>query len=315
MNPFKSDPEKKLQRDIVAARAARDKLVGRLATAESLVTERRAGAQRQALDGVDDATLDAAEAAQRGAEDRVKTLAAALVEAERRLVNLESELAGRLDQTLRAETAATVEKLTIEIEGAAREFDTSAGALAECAHRVGLFILDARGLENFAVSARGEVPAAVEMISGILRSYATQVIAGQMPAVLPKPEAPQVHTPVPAPLLTRVFLLKPAKWTDHMGSLRISPAFVDADLPAAAAARALSARAATPMGSESQKQLRGTRQISRPDPSRCVDLDADIESANSADPEPHRGRTEIHSAFEHVDRGPPFVIKVPREAA
>ena len=89
MNPFKSDPDKKLARDLDAARASRDGLVSRLKTADLATAERRTAAQRLARDGADDTMLDAAEAELRRAQDRITTLTAALGETEQQVAALE----------------------------------------------------------------------------------------------------------------------------------------------------------------------------------------------------------------------------------
>ena len=115
MNPFKSDPEKKLARDLDAARASRDGLVNRLKAAELATAERRTAAQRLARDGADDTTLDAAEAELRRAQDRVTTLTAALAETEQQLASLERARDDAADKRLRAETAATIRALADEI--------------------------------------------------------------------------------------------------------------------------------------------------------------------------------------------------------
>jgi multidrug efflux pump subunit AcrA (membrane-fusion protein) len=89
LGAFKSDPEKKLARDLSAARTNCDKLAERLKAIDSAVSERRAQAQRLARDGANDTDLDAAEAALRSAQDRRSTLAAALVDVEKQVLDLE----------------------------------------------------------------------------------------------------------------------------------------------------------------------------------------------------------------------------------
>ena len=109
MNPFKSDPEKKLARDLNAARTNRDKLAERLKATELALSERRAEAHRLARDGADDSELDAAEAALRSAQHRQSTLAAALIDVERQVQDLERGHDDLADKKVRAETAAVIE--------------------------------------------------------------------------------------------------------------------------------------------------------------------------------------------------------------
>jgi HK97 family phage prohead protease len=186
MNPFKSDPEKKVARDLDAARASRDALVKRLKAAELAATERKTAAQRLARDGADDATLDATEAELRRAQDRVTTLTAALAETEQQIVALASARDDAADKKLRAKTAATIRELADEIAVAASTFDSGAATLADASGRAAAIILDAKGLEVFTASVRAEVPAAVKMISQILRDRAAATLAGTAPAALPQ---------------------------------------------------------------------------------------------------------------------------------
>jgi hypothetical protein len=190
LGAFKSDPEKKLARDLAAVRSIRDKLSERLRATELAISERRAEAQRLARDGANDSELDAAEAALRSAQDRRATLAAALFDVERQVQELERAHDDLADKKLRAETAATVEKLVLEVAEAAAAFDAGAEKLAECTGRAAAIVADARGLEIFATHARAEVHAAIAMTTALLRSRASEVLKGNAPAKLPKPEAP-----------------------------------------------------------------------------------------------------------------------------
>ena len=154
MNPFKTDAGKKLDRDLATARSARDKLAERLSAAETVVTERRAEAQRLARAGAADADLDVAEAALRAAEDRVATLIGAKAEIDGMVASLEEAVAQAADRQLRAKTAAEIEKLPQSVEEAAIKFDAGAAVLIETTARAALCIPDAMGLQLFATSAR-----------------------------------------------------------------------------------------------------------------------------------------------------------------
>jgi len=187
MNPFKSDPEKKLARELETARASRDGLVNRLKTAELAVTERKTAAQRLACDGADDSSLDAAEAELRRAEDRVATLTPALAETEQQVATLERARDDAADKKLRAETAVAIEKLGLELAQAAAAFDAGSSQLAETCSRIAPIVLDCYGLQAFAMNASAEVPAAVQMITGLLNDLARATLDGRAPATLPKP--------------------------------------------------------------------------------------------------------------------------------
>jgi len=158
---FRADPEKKLARDLDAARANRDKLAERLRASELALSERGAYVQRLARDGANDPELDDAEAALRSAQDRRSTLAAALVDVERQVLDLERAHDDLADKKVRAETTAAIEKLVLDVGEAATVFDAGAEKLAECTGRAAAFVADARGLQIFAASAQAEVRAAL----------------------------------------------------------------------------------------------------------------------------------------------------------
>ena len=73
-----------------------------------------------------------------------------------------------------------------DIVKAGAAFDEGAAQLTKATERAASIILDAHGLQVFATSARAQVPAAVEMVSRILRERASATIAGSAPAELPK---------------------------------------------------------------------------------------------------------------------------------
>ena len=73
--------------------AAREKLADRLNAAEAVLGEKRAAAERLAMACAADAQLDRAEAAMRVAEDRAKTLRAALAQLDEQIATTERELA------------------------------------------------------------------------------------------------------------------------------------------------------------------------------------------------------------------------------
>ena len=302
INPFKADAAKRLDRDLDNASAAHMKLTARHAAAEAAVIERRAEAQALARDGADDAALDTAEAAHRGAQDRVITLAAALAETTQQVAALERSVADLADRKLRAETGAAIDKMADEMEKAGKAFDLGAEELATISQRVADIVLDGHGLQAFSMKVRAEVPAAVEMIAGLLRERARATLAGTAAAALPKPETPPAPQ-APPPKTERVFLRQDVKWTDASGQLRLAPQFSDAELPPAAAGRALKSGAALSLDNPRRKKLYGIKPPRQPDPSRCQSLDA----------EPIVAAPVRHSAFEPMDRGPVYTIKVPRE--
>jgi hypothetical protein len=331
INPFRSDAAKKLARDLDHARAGRVKLSERLTVAQSAVTERMAATRALARDGADDGVLDAAEAALRVAQDRVATLTAALGDTDAQVAALESELAQLADKKLRAETAAAIDAMAHEIEEAGSVFSAAAAQLTEASRQVADIVLDGHGLTAFAMNAGGEVPAAVEMIARLLRDRAHATIEGTASAALPKAE-PAPLKALPAPLETkRVFLLRHVKWRDPAsGEIRLGARFEDCDMLPQIAAHAMRCGAAIALDNPQRRTLKGTWG-KRPTFEHAFDLDAATETssehASTDEPTGESGdvpapaaasferSTLRHSAFEPLDRGPPYTLKVPREVA
>jgi hypothetical protein len=196
---FKANPEKTLQRDIESARANRDRLSAKLAESEQAIIARTAAAQALARDNADDEMLGAAEAATRSAQDRTATIAGAIVEVEHHLSALESERDDLADKKLRAETAAEVEAMAVDLQKAAKEIDPILEKMVQITGRATEFqIWNAYGLGNFATSSKLQVPDAIDLVVASLREHATRVLNGLSPASVPKPEASGV-TVVNAP--------------------------------------------------------------------------------------------------------------------
>jgi multidrug efflux pump subunit AcrA (membrane-fusion protein) len=184
---FKSNPEKSVQRDIDAAAKNRERLSAQLVEFEQAIERHAAAAKQAALNG-DDADLDRAEAALRAAQDRSNTLKAALGDVEQNLKALDRSKAEIADRKLRAETAAEIELVVREMVEAGTEFDRATARLSEYTTRAVPWLWEARGLDDFVNVGRAHVPPAIELIGTMLRSYASDVIAGKAPATLPRPE-------------------------------------------------------------------------------------------------------------------------------
>jgi hypothetical protein len=276
LGAFKSDPEKKLARDLDAARVNHNRLVERSKAAELMVSERRAEAQRLARDGANDSELDAAEAALRSAQDRRSTLAAALVDVERQVQDLERAQDDLSDKKVRTETAAAIEKLVLEVAEAAAAFDAGAEKLAECTGRAAAIVADARGLEIFATHARTEVRAAIAMTSALLRSQASEVLNGNVPAKLPKPEAPIAVKPAPVAIpTTHVFALQHLKWICETGQVKTLARYMAGSIPVKLAELAIEKGLADEATTPRARQLAeahgtGWRSVHEDD---CFDLD------------------------------------------
>jgi hypothetical protein len=142
------------------------------------------------------------------------------------------------------------------------------------------------------------VKVATEVVAEELRQHGRAVLNKLAPAAMPKvPEPPAKVVPkVPEPL-TRVFAVKALRWRDQDSKERSCGKYVDADLPPLTAKRALAIGAAVPLHHEARKgkgSWPGNYSLSS-----CLDLDV----VEQHDP-------IVHSAFQPIDRGKPFTLKI-----
>jgi hypothetical protein len=93
-----------------------------------------------------------------------------------------------------------------------------------------------------------EIRIALESVANLLRSHASQILSGAVPAGLPKPAAPPAPTVTP-PATTKIFSTKPLCWRDkeNPAFTRRHPAFAQADLLPELADRAVALGAALPI--------------------------------------------------------------------
>jgi hypothetical protein len=189
---FKSDPQKTMQREIDNARVNHDRLSAKLLESETAVIARKAAARALALDATaDDGALDKAEVATRAAQDRASTIAGAKIEVEQQLVALERNRDELVEKKQRAETAAEVEAMAIDLEKVALEIDPLLERMVSiCARAHAGQIWNAAGLGNFATASKKQVPDAVSLVAASLREHTARVLNGLAPASLPKPESP-----------------------------------------------------------------------------------------------------------------------------
>jgi hypothetical protein len=300
---FLPNSEKAAEKKLADTRASRDALATRLAVAQDAVASASAALHQLAVEGAVDAALAAGEAKLRDTERRVATLAPALDQIEKLLIQIEVDRDAMLDKKIRAETAAATLALSDELTEIGAAFEASTIALNEVAARVVLISAEGRGLSVFTASAKIEVAAAVEVLAMVLREHSRAVLNHQAPAAMPKP-APEPVKPVPVvkePLVT-VFATRPIKWRDADNAQRASGKYVDVSLPSATAARALACGAALKLDHPERKRCLGTwpGHVSL---QNCYDLDATDAAA------PQR-EVVVHSAFQPIDRGPPFKLTI-----
>jgi hypothetical protein len=299
---FSKSPETNLTRDRDTAKTNAARLAGKLAAAVAAVTVTKSNTQRAALDG-DDAALDLAETAERIALHHLGTMRTACEAADKLLTLLEAQLATVADEKLRSVTNSSTRALADELIEAGRGYDASTALLNEVCQRALAVTPEANGLTVFTASSRIEVGVACEVVAEELRQHGRAVLNRLAPAALPKvPEPPAKVAPKVPEQLTRVFATRAVRWRDASGSERCSGKFLDIDISAAQAERALASGAALPLDHPERKRNLGSwpGHVSI---NNCYDLDATPDAAPQHDP-------IVHSAFQPVDRGPPFKLKI-----
>jgi uncharacterized protein YigA (DUF484 family) len=165
-------PVERFEKALKHKQAVRENLAERLNTAEATFGEKRDAAERLAIVGAADAQLDRAETNMRAAEDRAKTLRAALTQLDEQIVMTERELADTKAQRDRDMIADEIEKMVAAIERAAPGFDTGAAALVAAVTQSAASIPEATGLAANVDAVRREVLSAVHLVCAELRSTA-----------------------------------------------------------------------------------------------------------------------------------------------
>jgi hypothetical protein len=216
---------------------------------------------------------------------------------------LESQLAAVADEKLRSSTNAATLALADELLEAGRGYDASTALLSEVCTRALAVTQEAHGLVVFTSSSMIEVKVATEVVAEEIRQHGRAVLNKLAPAAMPKvPEPPAKVVTVEKLPLVRVFATRPLKWLDDDGKQRACGKYVDCELPAATGKRALASSAALELSNPARKANLGTwpGNFSL---GACYDLDAAGGALAQHDP-------IVHSAFQPIDRGPPFKLKI-----
>jgi hypothetical protein len=189
----KLSPIERLEIVLKDKQAARQSLVRRLDTAEMFVTDKREAGERLALDGASDQALSWAEAATRAAEDRARTLRAALAQLDEQIAGTERELRAAVEQRYRDTVADWLEARAAAIARAAPGYDASSSALIEAVTKSAAALPEATSLAADLEAMRREVGTALELISTELRTAATRTRLGE--AKIAFRASPEAATP------------------------------------------------------------------------------------------------------------------------
>jgi hypothetical protein len=311
----RGDPAEREQRDLEAKlKGAVDRCVDnavRLQTAETKLTEACTLVEQLALEA-DEAALDRALQAKRGAEDKLSALRGAALKIGKEVSDIEAAIDKVVDQRVRHETAQAVDAMSARLSKAASAFDEAAKELEAAAREI-LIIPEAAAVAEFTKSMHVQIPVAVEMIVGALRQHARAVVEGHAPPSLPRPAAPPPALAlVPPPETQNIFLLRNVKFIDATGSVITAGKYKRADLPKKLAELALSSGAALPISDKRNRDLEQMASSFQPDETSCEWIGARGPEAPVRRARP--GGPVVHSQFEPLDRGGPFKATFSRPA-
>jgi len=222
-------PVERFESALKEKQAARQKLADRCGSAEKLLEEQRAAAEKLAVAGAPNAQLARAEAKMRTVEDRARTLRAELAEFDEQIVSSERALAEAKAQRDRDTIADQIEAMATAIEQAAPKFDTGAAALVEAVTKGAASLPEATRFSTSVDALRREVLSATDLVCWELRSAAVRTRAGNAnlaSAAIPEPE----QTPTPEIERQLIYTLNPLLWREGAEERRV-PAFALVGLP------------------------------------------------------------------------------------
>jgi hypothetical protein len=200
---------------------------------------------------------------------------------------LNESIATVTDQKTRAATAAASNELADELIEAHAAYHASTSALNEVCARALVVTQEANGMAVFLTSSLIEVGLAAPIVAEHLRLHARAVLNHQAAAAMPLvPEPLAEIVPVVKEQLVSVFAIRAVKWRDADGSQRCSSKFLDCELPAATAVRALACGAALKLDHPERKKNLGMWP-GHTSLGMCFDLDAADASAPQHDPIKH----------------------------
>jgi hypothetical protein len=222
-------PVERFESTLRERRAARQKQADRVSTADTIVAEKRAEAERLAVAGATDAKLGLAEIKLRAVEERVKTLRAELAEFDEQIASAERALADATAQRDRDIAADQIEEMALAIERATPGFGASAAALVDAIAKSPTSAQEATRFSTSVDAVRREVLAAADLVCWQLRSAAVRTRAGNVNMAIgaaAELEQPPTHEVDRQPIYT----LNPLLWREA-GEVRRAPAFALVELP------------------------------------------------------------------------------------
>jgi hypothetical protein len=272
----RGDPAEREQRDLEGKlKGAVDRRVDnavRLSTAEAKLAEACTLVEQLALDA-DDAALDRALSAKRGAEGKLSALRGAALAIGKEVTELESRIDRVVDQRCRGETAAAIASMIERFEKTGAVYDAACLDFIAAAKELGLIVIEARGIAEFLERDRVQLPPENALVIRQASSHRAGVLAGGAPASLPRPAAPApVLTVVPQSQepMVNVFVTRNIRYVASGGDVVCCGQNRRHDLPERIAKLALASRAAVPLSDRKRiAAFEGTSGMYVPTPQAC----------------------------------------------
>jgi hypothetical protein len=222
-----------------------------------------------------------------GLEDALAAVATQIAETERKI---------DADRTQAERTAAAdaIGRDLDVIEKASAEYLASARRFADAIAEVGQWHYESAAMATLVRGDLAQIEVAAPLAVRELRGTVEAIRTGSLPI----PRKPVAAPPVvieQLPEITRVFMLKSAKYFDHLGRLSHAGQYTDCDMPPVVAQRALRYGIATRIDDPRRHQLLGAKGGAHVN-ANAIDI-ADLTTEEAARP-PHIAPVR----FEVVDR-------------
>jgi hypothetical protein len=224
-------PVERFESALRIKQAERDKLAGRLGSAESALLEQRATTERLAAAGASNARLAKAESKMRADEERARTLRTELADLDEQISSTDRALADARAQRDRELLADQIEAMAATIERAVPGFGASATALVDAVAKGAVQVAEATRFSASVDAVRREVLSAADLVCWELRTIAVRTRAGNANVTSTAPAEAEQASPVQIER-QMIYTLNPLLWREG-SEVKTAPAFAMVRLPKA----------------------------------------------------------------------------------
>jgi hypothetical protein len=292
---------KTLEARLKVAHQQRIDNVVKLETAQNRLSAASDKLKKVAIDG-DEKAHEAAIEDHLRCERKVASLEEARTTIAADIAAIEKEIAAEADAKLRSETAAAIDALISRWSEQEAAFISAAKSLEATAKEAAAITIDAAGSALFLSQAVEQLPHAGLVVCAGLKYHAEAVVGGRAKPTLPTHEAPPPKLAlVERPSVETVFVMRPARYREADGRMKLLGKYRVYELPLVIAEKALKSGAAVPVTDPRRRELEGLVGMVLPDESRCEAIDGSPPSTVNVGPV----ITSSSPLFEPLDRGPP----------